>query len=130
MVTPSFRFLYHFADVQHNQWTILVQGQGNRLISTGKFIGKFWLRVILILIITSQGTCVQHDNKMICHVQTLVCMVKVTGNDNNSLNIHNHRLIKKNVHHDKTMCRIYPRLKSQVIFAVENLLPYYYLQSL
>ena len=48
---------------------------------------------ILLLIITSQNTRVQH-NKMTCRVQTLVCMDKVKGKDNNSLKIHNHRLIQ------------------------------------
>ena len=57
-------------------------------------------------------------------------MVKVTGHDNNSLNIYYHRMIQKSVHHDKMMCRIYPRLRSKVIFAAENLLPDYNLQSL
>ena len=37
---------------------------------------------------------------MICRVQTLVCMVKVTGHDNKSLNIYNYRPNQKSVHHD------------------------------
>ena len=85
--------------------------------------------IILLLSITSHGTRVQH-NKMICSVRTIVCMVKDTGHDDNSLNMHNHRPIQKSVHNDKTMYRICPRLGSQVIFAVENLLLDYNLQSL
>ena len=80
--------------------------------------------IILLLIITSQSTLVQH-NKMICSVRTLACIIRVTGHDNNALNMHNHRPIQKSVHHDKTMYRICPRLRSQVIFAAENLLQDY-----
>ena len=125
MVTPSFRFPYHCADVQHNHWIIYIcQGQGQRLISKGKLIGKFRVKdIILLLIITPQGTRVQH-NKMICRVQTLICMVKVTGHDNNSLNIHNHRPIiislEKDVHHDKTMRHISPRLRSKATLLLKT----------
>ena len=126
MVAPSFRFPYHCADVQHNHWIIYikVQGQGQRLISKRKFIGKFRVKdIIILLIITSQGTRVQH-NKMICRVQTLVCMVKVTGHDNNSLNIHNRRPIvislENDVHHDKTMCHISPMLRSKATLLLKT----------
>ena len=82
-----------------------------------KLIGKSFKGTILLFIITSQGTRVQH-NKMICRVHTIVCMVKVTGHNNKvAINIHNHRPIiislEKSVHHDKTMCHISPRLRSQ-----------------
>ena len=111
--------------MQQNQWIISPRpGRVQRLISKGKFIGKFRFKgIIILMIITSQGTRVQH-NTMICHVQTLVCMVKVTGHDNNSLFIHNHRPItislEKSVHHDKTMCHICPRLRSRATLLLKT----------
>ena len=131
IVTPAFRFPYHCAGVQHNKWIIYLSPRTRSQANIKRKI--YWeilfKSIILNLIITSQGTCLHH-NKMICRVKTLVCMVKVTGHSNNSLNIHNHRPIKKSVHHDKTMCHICPGRRSQFIFAVENLPPDYNLQSL
>ena len=93
MVTPSIRFLYHCKGVQHVQWIIYIRARQQANIKS-KIYWEICLRLNFLLIITSQCTHVQH-NKMICSVQTLVCMVNVTGHDNNSLNIHNHRPIKK-----------------------------------
>ena len=91
ILAPSFRFPYHCAGVQHNQW-IIYRSQAN---IRRKFYWEILFKgEILLVIITSKGTRVQH-NKMICSVQTPVCMVKVLGYDNNSLNIHNHRPIQK-----------------------------------
>ena len=91
MVTPYFRFPYHCAGVQHNQWIIYISPRARSQANVKRKI--YWeilfKIIILLLIITSQGTRVQHK-KMICSVQTLVCMVKITVHDNNSLNIHYH----------------------------------------
>ena len=114
LVASSFRFPYHCAGMQHNQWIIYnsSRARSKANIKRKKISGNLFKCIILLLIIRSQGTRVQH-NKMICRVQTLVCMVKVPGHDNNSLNIHNYRPIIipiKKV--STTMYHISPRLRS------------------
>ena len=117
----SFRFPYHCAGVQHNQCIIYISHRARSQTNIKKKINwKFRFKGIILL----TGTRVQH-NKLICCIQTLVCMVRVTGHDNNSVNIHNHLPIilyhfKLSVHHDKTMCRICPRLRSQATLLLKT----------
>ena len=109
-------FDFHITGQGCNITSISPRARSKANTKRKKILGNRFKGIILLLIITSQGTRVQH-NKMICRVQALVCMVKVPGHDYNSLNIHNHRPIimslEKSVHHDKTMYHISPRLRSQ-----------------
>ena len=77
------------------------------------------------MIITSQV----RPNKMICRVQALVYMVKVTGNDNNSWNIHNHRPIIISLEKSDDVSHT-SKAEATCHFAVENLLPEHTVQSL
>ena len=111
-ITLLFQYIYIYICIYKSK------GKVTCYIKSEIYWDIFFTGIILLLIIASQGTHVQH-NKMIYRVQTLVCMVKVTGHDNHSFNIQNHRPIQKSVHHDKTKCRICPRLRSQVIFLLK-----------
>ena len=62
-------------------------------MSNENFVAKInFQSAILLLIIVSQGISVQHG-KMMCSIQSLVCMFKATGHNQNTLNFPNQQRI-------------------------------------